>query len=110
MTNRDIALEYLHCFCDSDIDGIEDLIADDMVFAGPLHTFSTAAEYLDSLRANPPENIEYDLLSVTESDDNVALFYVYHKPQLAMFIAQLFKFSEEKITAILAVFDSRDIG
>ena len=110
MTNRDLALEYLHCFCDGDIDGIEPLLADELMFVGPSHTYNSTAEYIDSLRADPPENSQYDIISVTQSDDNVALFYIYYKAGKEILVGQLFKIAEEKIKAVLLVFDGRESG
>ena len=107
-TNHEIVMQYMDCYCAGDIDGIEPLLAGELVFSGPLHTFESARQYLDSLRADPPEKSHDEILSVTESDDTVALFYVYHKPDRARLIAQMFKSSAEKITAMLLVFDSND--
>ena len=110
MKNRDIVLEYLRCFCAGDIDGLERLLAPELRFNGPLHSFDTARQYIDSLRADPPEKSRYDIVSITESDDSIAVFYEYHKPDYGMTIAQLFRISDRKISEILLVFDGRDIG
>lgn len=69
--------------------------------------FAPAAEYLDSLRSDPPENCEYKILSVTEDDDAVAAFYEYQKPDKEMTIAQLFRIREKQIQNVLLVFDGR---
>jgi ketosteroid isomerase-like protein len=57
MTNRDIALEYLRCFCAGDIDGLVPLLATDLSFKGTFHTYGSASEYVDSLRSDPPRSM-----------------------------------------------------
>jgi len=105
ITNREIALEYLRCFCSGDIDGLEPLLAAGLKFTGPRHAFNSTALYLDSLRADLPEKNHYDIISITESDDAIAVFYEYSKPGQTVLIAQLFKISDEKINEILLAFD-----
>ena len=107
MTNRDVAMEYLRCFCAGDIDGLSRLLAADLRFSGTFHTYASASEYLDSLRSDPPEKCEYKVLSVTEGEGAVAVFYEYQKPDRAMQIAQLFKIRDHKINEMLLIFDGR---
>lgn len=107
MNNKDIALEYLRCFCTGDIKGMEPLLAPELHFAGTFHTFASAGEYLASLRNDPPEKSDYKILSVTENENSVAVFYEYQKPKQAITIAQLFKIRQQKIYEILLVFDGR---
>jgi hypothetical protein len=103
----EIAMEYLKCFCEGDIAGLEPLFAPDMKFTGTLCTYHSRAEYIKSLRNDTPEKCGYKVLSVNENDDSVAVFYEYQKPQRTMQIAQLFKFKNEKIHEVLLVFDGR---
>ena len=79
MTNQEIAKEYIKCFCDSDIDGLEPLLATDLKFIGTFYTYHSRAEYLEDLREDPPEKCGYKMLSMTENDDSIAVFYEYHK-------------------------------
>lgn len=108
MTNRETAMEYLRYFCAGDIDRMELLFATDFEFEGPFHAYSTATEYLQGLRSDPPELSRYRVLSVTENEDSVAVFYEYEKPGKILRIAQLFKFRNNKICRLLLVFDGRD--
>ena len=108
MTNREIVRKYLRYFCAGDIEGLESVLATDLIFTGTFHSFASANEYLASLRSNPPENCRYDILSIMEDADSVALFYNYQKPDKAMRIAQLFKISDQKIMEILLIFDGRE--
>jgi hypothetical protein len=110
MTNREIALEYLRCFCTGDIEGLEPLLAPDLIFNGTFHSFNSSEEYLASLRSVPPEKCQHNILSITENTDSVALFYEYQKPSGEMQMAQLFKISGQQINEILLVFDGRKIA
>lgn len=106
MKNKDIALEYLKCFCNGDIEGLHPLLAHDLTFAGPFHSFGSSLEYLDSLRKDPPENCQYNILSITENVDSVAVFYDYHKSDHTIRIAQLLTIANQEIKDIVLVFDT----
>ena len=51
MTNREVAMKYLRCFCAGDIDGLIPLLAVGLNFIGTVHTYGSASEYLESLLA-----------------------------------------------------------
>jgi len=110
MPNRDLAMEYLKRFCAGDIDGLEALLAPNLRFAGTFNTYSSALEYLDSLRGDPPDKCGYKVVSVTENEDSVAVFYEYQKLEGAVQIAQLFRIKDRKIDDMLLVFDGRDFA
>jgi len=110
MTSRDVAMEYLRCFCAGDINGLKPLLATNLSFKGTLQTYHSALEYLDSLRSTPPERCGYKVLSVTESEDSVAVFYEYQKPEHVIQIAQLFKIRDQKIHDVLLIFDARSFA
>ncbi len=109
MNKQEIVLEYLRCFCDGDTDGLERLLADDLSFDGTFHKFDSSAEYIYSLKNDLPEKTKFNILSITENEDSVAIFYEYQKPQNAIKNAQLFKFKEHKIGEILLIFDGRNL-
>lgn len=107
MTNREVAMEYLRCFCAGDIDGLEPLLAADLSFNGTFHEYRSREAYVGSLRLAPPEECRFEVLSVTESGDSVAVFYNYRKPDRIMTIAQWFKIQSGQIEDVLLVFDGR---
>ena len=107
MTNREVALEYLRCFCSGDVDGLEQLLAADLNFRGTFHEYFSSADYLADLRSAPLETCGYRIINVTEDVGSVAIFYDYEKPDKVMTIAQLFKVREGKISEVLLVFDGR---
>jgi hypothetical protein len=107
MTNREVAMEYLKRFCAGDVSGLEPLLSSELQFSGTFHRYRSGAEYLNSLRNDPPQKCAYEVLSVTENGDSVAIFYDYEKPDRVMKIAQLFKIRNKQIYEVLLVFDGR---
>ena len=109
MTNRELAIAYLECFCAGDVAGLAPLLAADLEFKGTLHHYDSRAEYLQSLERDPPGKCGYRVLSVTENDNSVCLFYDYEKPNGVITIAQLFKIVGQKISEVILVFDGRGL-
>ncbi len=107
MENREVAMEFLRCFCAGDINGLVPLLAEDLQFTGPFHHCSSSDAYLDSLKNDPPEQCGYRVFSVMEGGDSVSIYYDYEKSDGAITIAQLFTFKKQKISEILLVFDGR---
>ena len=106
MTNREVAMAYLKHFCAGDVDDLASLLADDLEFKGPFHQFSSSTAYLQSLRDDPLDRCSYRVLSVTEGDDRVSVYYDYQKPKGDLTVAQLFSFTDGKISKMLLVFDA----
>ena len=109
-SNRDLALEFLARFCAGDIEGLAPLLAEDLRFLGPLLEADSRSEYIDSLRSDPPEKCAYVVLSLTEGVDSVSIFYDYEKVGRSVRIAQLFRFSNGRISELMLVFDTRLAG
>ena len=105
----EIAKEFISRFTTGNIEGLEELLQEDLYFKGPLLKCNTRTDYLDSLRDNPPNSSEFKILSVIESDDEVSIFYEYRKEEGYLTVAQLFRFKSKKIAEIILVFDSKDI-
>lgn len=106
-SRRELAIEFVKRFCSGDVEGLAPLLENDLQLEGPLFRFRSSSEYLDSLRKDPPLSGRCRLLSVTESNDSVSIFYEYERSEGSMTIAQLFKFKDQKISEILLVFDGR---
>jgi len=75
MDNREVAMEFLRCFCAGDVDGLASLLAEDFQFNCPLCQFSAANAYLESLKSDPPEQCGYRVKSVAEGRDSVPIYY-----------------------------------
>ena len=108
MGHREQALEFVRRFAAGDVDGLEPLLAEDLQLFGPYLQVDSRAAYLSALRSAPPEPCSVHILSVTDDGHAVAVFYDYEKPGGVRTIAQLFRFSDERISEIRLVFDGRE--
>lgn len=106
MTNREIAIQFLERFCAGRIDELTELLVQNLKFRGPLYQFDHRADYLACLRDDAPEQAGLKILSVTENEDSVCIFYEYRKSADNILIAQLFQFHQQQITEIHLVFDT----
>ena len=50
MNNRDVAIEFVKCFCAGDVDAPAPLLTPDLKFKGPFCEFGSADAYLDNLK------------------------------------------------------------
>ena len=110
VTNREVAMAYLKHFCAGNVDGLASLLADDLEFKGPFHQFSSSRAYIQSLRDDPLDRCSYRVVSITEADDSVSVYYDYRKAKSDLTVAQLFNFTDGKISKILLVFDTGRVG
>ncbi len=108
MSHREQAVEFVRRFAAGDVDGLEPLLAEDLQLAGPYLQVKSRAAYLEALRRDPPEPCGVRVLSVTDNGDTVAVFYEYEKRDMTLTIAQLFRFSDQRISEIRLVFDGRE--
>lgn len=106
MTRQEIVRRFLQAFCDGDVGGLEPLLAEDLKFSGPFHQYGSRYAYLEALRDDPPERCHFRILSLTESGDDVCVFYDYEKAEQFVTMAQLCRFKDDRIGEILLVFDS----
>lgn len=106
MTRRDTVLQFLKCFSDADVDGLEPLLTEDLRFSGPFYDFESRYAYIQGLKDDPPEPCRHRVLSLTESGDDVCVFYDYEKAGQSITVAQLCRFKGDKIGEILLIFDS----
>ena len=105
LTPLQLAQRYLECFCAADIEALAGLLAPELQFTGPFHEFSCAADYLQSLRDDPPRDVQYSLLHRSEDERGACLIYEYTKPGVSTTMAQWFEVKHNKISKIILVFD-----
>ena len=103
-SNRDIACSFLDAFCRGDIEGIEALLAGTCRVQGPLSTWDNRDLYIAALRKDPPAKCRHRVLSVTESEDEVSVYYELKRPGETVTIAQLFRLRDQLIVGMLLVF------
>jgi hypothetical protein len=105
MSIREHALEFVRRFAAGDIDGLAALLTADLRLTGPNLQVTSSAAYLQALRRDPPAPGRATVLSVTDDDDTVAVFWEYEKPAGRLTIAQLFRFRDQHICEMQLVFD-----
>ena len=106
----DLALEYMAHFFSGNISGLRHVLAADLSFAGPFHSFHSAEAYLASLEADPPVGCSYEVLSTFETPSAVCLVYRFTKPGVSTTMAQVFEVADGKIRKIRLVFDTGAFG
>lgn len=107
MSNRETALAFIEHFSRGDIGAMETLMSEDLRFEGPFLEVGSRAEYLEALRQDPSPGCDYRILSITDSEEDVSVFYDLIKESGTLTVAQLFRFEDGLISEILVVFDSR---
>ena len=107
VSNRDIAVRFLDAFCRGDIDRIESLLSGTCRVEGPLGTWGNRDLYVAALRKAPPDTCPHRILSVTETEDEVSVFYELERTPETITVAQLFRLRNKLIVGMLLVSRSR---
>ena len=112
MTNtsaNEIVESYRAALGQGDFATARTLMQDDMTFQGPLDTFNTAGEYLESLKRLASIIQRIDLKKVFVDGDDVCVLYemVTNTPAGTAFIAEWYQVKGGKIAALRAVFAAR---
>ena len=103
-----LALKYMEIFYSGkDLERLKDILADDISFTGPLYTFNSVEDYINSLIKDPPLGMKYKIIKSFEDDNGACLIYNFHKENISTVMAQLFEVKNEKICKINLIFDSK---
>ena len=106
----ELAESYMKSFFGQEpLEFMEPLLAESLIFDGPFHKSSSAKEYLDALRKNPPNDVHYDLEEVYENQNSACLVYLFSKPGVETRMVQIFEVKDGKISKIKLVFDTNAI-
>ena len=108
MSPVELAEKYMASFYgDAPLESMGELLADDLIFWGPRYEFSSAKDYLESLKADPPVDAKYQMLEVYEGDNSVCFIYLFSKPGIKTLMAQTFEVNDGKINKINLIFDTK---
>lgn len=108
MKSLELARKYMEIFFSGgDIEELSQILAKDLVFEGPFYRFNSAKDYLESLRKDPPEGMEYDLLKSFENKSGACLIYRFFKQDISIPMAQIFETKDDRISKIVLIFDAR---
>lgn len=105
MDSKSLAKSFVKNFCSANVEGIGSLLSGQFKLKGPLFSFNSKQEYLDSLNGNLEPDPDAEILSIVGSDNEAAVFYTYKGNT----IGQLFRCDEGTIYETILVFDARNI-
>ena len=86
---------------------MEEIFAENLIFEGPFQCTTSAKDYINSLRKDPPSNVSYEIEEVFENENSACFMYQFSKPGVKTRMAQTFDINDGKITKIKLVFDTR---
>ena len=93
-------------YSDRDLEELSPILADDLVFEGPLLRCASATDYIESLRDDSRDGMAYEMLGAFESGASACLVYRFSKPCVETTMAQLFETRGDRIARITLIFDS----
>ena len=93
-------------FVSHDFDSLAEIFHDDLQFRGPLYSFDSAADYIASLKQDPPVDCRYEKLFECSSEEGINVVYRFIKPGVSLEMSQLFRFRNNRISHILLIFNS----
>ena len=107
MTPLELAEKYMDCvFKTGNLEELRNILSDDLQFRGPFFHFDSADDYVNSLRNDPPENFEYEILKSYTDNSSACLVYQFSKPGVSTPMTQTFEAIDGKISSILLIFDT----
>jgi hypothetical protein len=103
-----LANEYMEIFFSGkDLNRLEKILHKECKFTGPFYQFRTSREYIDQLKKDPPNDFNYEIIKSYQDENSACLIYKFIKPLINTFMAQIFEVSENRITSIKLIFDTR---
>ena len=107
MRPLELAQKYMDIvFSTGDFDQLRNILSDDLQFSGPFFNFDSADNYVNSLRNDPPENFEYEIIKSYADSSSACLVYQFSKPGVSTTMIQTFETIDGKICSILLIFDT----
>ncbi|MCU7947639.1 MAG: hypothetical protein KZQ72_13550 [Candidatus Thiodiazotropha sp. (ex Cardiolucina cf. quadrata)] len=108
MPPLELANKYMEIFYSgTSLDTLKELFSDQFKFKGPFFEFNTADEYISSLKSSPPDHFKYEIIESYQNDGSACLIYNFSKPGVTTIMTQSFKVTDNKISEILLVFDTK---
>ena len=102
-----IALKFLDTFYhEDDAELLRELLHPDLSFEGPMYEFSSAGDFIESLKQDPPRDMDYRITKSFTDDNSVCLVYDFSKTGVTTPMVQLFDIDNGKIRRIRLVFDT----
>lgn len=103
----DLAESYMKSFFgQAPLQMMHALFAADLEFEGPFYRSSSAKEYIDRLKEDPPTDVHYVMEKTYEDENSACLVYLFSKPGVETRMVQTFEIADDKIRKIKLVFDT----
>lgn len=108
-TPKDVVDQYHKAFAGKDYATARSLLHDDLDFRGPIDTFTSADDLIESIQRLSPIVQDVRINKVFSEGDEVCVLYdlVTTTPAGAAPIAEWFQVRDDKIAAIKVYFDAR---
>lgn len=102
-----LALKYMDIFYhEEDPELLRDLFSENLLFEGPLYQFSSAEDYIESLKQERPSGMDYRILKSYTDIESVCLIYEFTRQGISTVMAQTFDIRDGRISHIRLVFDT----
>lgn len=109
MKAAELALKYMEVFFSGkNLDELKSLLADDFSFTGPFYQFSSAENYINSLKEDPPREMKYKIIKLFEDENSACIVYQFTKENVSTPMAQLFETENGRLKKIVLIFDGKD--
>ncbi|MEQ9297137.1 MAG: hypothetical protein RIF33_01170 [Cyclobacteriaceae bacterium] len=107
MRPLELAQKYMDIvFSTGEFDKLRHILANNLKFKGPLYSFDTAKDYINSMKADPPKKFKYRILKSYEDSSSACLVYNFSKPGVSTIMTQTFDMEDNKINYIHLIFDT----
>lgn len=108
---RAIAARCLTCWTSGDLDGLRELLADDVTFTGPLGQTEGADEYVTGVARMAALVSAAEQQQVIGDGDDVVLLYdlITHDPPARIPTAGVYRIRDGKVASVRAFFDPRPL-
>jgi len=111
MKPLELALKYLEIFFSGkNLDDLKYMFADNLIFNGPLYKFSSADDYINLLKKDPPKGMKYKIIKSFEDKNSACVIYQFTKENVSTPMAQLFETENGKLSKILLIFNGNDFA
>lgn len=108
MSARELTEKYLAViFSGGNLNELESLFAPDLKFTGPWFQFSSASDYIASLRKQPFEGVQYEIMKSYGDENSACVIYTmsaHGRSNIPM--AVFTTTNSSKIVSILLIFDT----
>ncbi len=109
MKPLELASKYLEIFFSGkNLDDLKNLFADNLTFNGPFYKFSSADDYINSLKKDPPKGMKHEIIKSFEDKNSACVIYKFKKGNVSTPMAQLFETENGKLSKMVLIFNSKD--